>query len=273
MKILLTALLSIVSTISFSQQIAAKDSLHEAINNLNWESFAIETTGWKVTCVLNDNAQKITSMKDPDKYEKLINAISDSSKTAVIHIILSKCVNARTIIEDGSKNIGPKRVPVFSYNGLKWAEYRNKKWIVDDGMNTIKKYWTDVLITKGPCKVYDEYFSFINDAGPQSENTSSFLGLNINKKIDWLYFIPCPDSVKRIKLIAGLDDKSKIITLHWLLTKNYEDISKVKSWKKKLKNEGTRYKMNHLRWTKTKDGKVLLTEKEIDNIKHYWNKR
>ena len=108
---------------SARSQPAAVDSVDFYINKLGWHSSGVAC---KYFCevALYDDAKRLIGLSDPRKIQKLISHLRDSSKTVVIHLILTKTLEPL----DGCFGMWPNygkdgkiSTMGYEYNGLRWA--------------------------------------------------------------------------------------------------------------------------------------------------------
>src|ERR1700683_289201 len=129
---------------SAKSQPAAVDSVDFYINKLGWRSSGVAC---KYFCevAFYDDAKRLIALPDPRKIQKLISHLEDSSKSVVIHLILTKILEPL----DGSFGMwlnygkdGKISTMGYEYNGLHWAS--DSAWnntISREEVDNITHYW------------------------------------------------------------------------------------------------------------------------------------
>jgi hypothetical protein len=133
----------LVLFVSARSQSAALDSVDFYINKLGWRSSG---AACKYFCevAFYDDAKRLIALPDP---RKLISHLGDSSKTVVIHLILTKILEPL----DGSFGMWPNygkdgkiSTMGYEYNGLHWAS--DSAWnntISREEVDNISRYWRE----------------------------------------------------------------------------------------------------------------------------------
>jgi hypothetical protein len=144
MKIPIIVVFTVITIVSARAQPLQGDSVDIYISKLGWASSGV---AWKYfpEIALYDDAQRLITLKDNQKIQKLINNISDSPKTVVIHLILTRLLEPsyttfawRYIYGNDSK----VKTVVYTYNGLQWAtDSLFNSSVSREEINKIAQYW------------------------------------------------------------------------------------------------------------------------------------
>jgi len=127
-----------------SQSVGLGDSVDFYINRLGSRSSGIS---WAYTpnIALYEGAKALVAIKDMRKIPKLINSLGDSSKTVVLHLILSRLVEPENSSIRCKYNYGKdgKILSVdYIYNGLEWLWDSVGNNIVSQGeIDKVERYW------------------------------------------------------------------------------------------------------------------------------------
>lgn len=136
-----------LSNCAFSQN-NARDSLDYYINKLNWSSFEV-VTNYISKVVLKEDAKEILAIKSKNKIKRLVSNISNSEKTVVIHMILTRLLEPRKdkfnykyrYAQDSSV-----RTVQYTYNGLTWSWSKEHGNIIEkESIDKVKNYWSKRL--------------------------------------------------------------------------------------------------------------------------------
>lgn len=135
---------------STAQVNKSEDLMCFYIKKLNWNSYSVSTTYGSFPYLLDD-AKKIISINNKHKKIRLLQSISDSTKTVVIHIILTKILEPKKQIFSQVPHFSMDTINNFTYtfNGLSWnmnivgpnVNYH----INQDEINKIKQYWNNKI--------------------------------------------------------------------------------------------------------------------------------
>jgi hypothetical protein len=127
-----------------SQSVGVGDSLDIYINRLGWHSSGIAWT-YIPKIALYEDAKMLVAIKDTRKIPKLINSLGDSSKTVVVHLILSLLVEPENGSIQWKYNYGKDGEIVsadYVYNGLEWLWDTSGNSIVSRGeIDKVERYW------------------------------------------------------------------------------------------------------------------------------------
>ncbi len=131
---------------ALSQDILAKDSVSFYSKKLSWDDVHYKTSTFSTQLKLSDIAGRLLSCKDSTSVYTLYSYISDSTKTVVIHIILTRMFEpANGLIKESyikANGLDPGEIN-YTYNNLTWTfpDYEIKK----SEILKIKRYWKQKL--------------------------------------------------------------------------------------------------------------------------------
>jgi hypothetical protein len=127
-----------------SQSAGSRDSVDIYINRLGLRSSGIAWT-YVPKIALYEDAQRLIAIKDMTKIQKLINSLGDSSKTVVVHLILSHLVEPENSGIQCRYNYGKDgkvESTAYVYNGLEWLWDSNWNNIVSrEEIDLIQRHW------------------------------------------------------------------------------------------------------------------------------------
>jgi hypothetical protein len=125
-----------------SQSLPKEDSVDIYISRLDWDSFSI---AWNYVpmIALGKDAKRLIAIRGI-KIKKLIDNITDSQKTVVIHQILT------SLLEPSNREFGVTYIYrtgcVFRYNGLQWTtDSLQKNSISQEDIDKVNQYWRERL--------------------------------------------------------------------------------------------------------------------------------
>lgn len=148
MRFFICALLSSSLASSFCQDTKKIDTTSFLISRLNWNSFAF-AENYGISLQIGQDAQYLIEISDSSKYSKLLNSIEDSTKTVIIHVILTKLLEPRKGVFSSRLNYVNNDYHLdilsvsYKYNNLSWAETSfTHKYLIDaNEIHKIKEYW------------------------------------------------------------------------------------------------------------------------------------
>ncbi|MFN8359100.1 MAG: hypothetical protein U0264_04220 [Candidatus Kapaibacterium sp.] len=144
--ILLTA-----QNLAFGQIDSAR--IYLLVNRLSWKSISMNCMGTIIMLTHEDSTEKAILKIGKPATNKLIEALDDTSKTVIAHIVLTQIWNdnknrllsEKYIFKECNQRVGTHYV----YNGLVWEWYDGKDFgIRQSEVEKIKKYWIAKLIDK-----------------------------------------------------------------------------------------------------------------------------
>jgi hypothetical protein len=144
MKYFFASALILCVTSAKSQSAEVGDSVYIYISRLGSHSSGIS---WAYTpqIALYEDAKALVAIKDMRKIPKLINSLGDSSKTVVVHLILSRLVEPENSDIQCKYNYGKdgKILSVdYVYNGLEWRWDSAGNNIVSQGeIEKVERHW------------------------------------------------------------------------------------------------------------------------------------
>jgi hypothetical protein len=151
MKVLFVTIVLLLTLSAHSQKgNAKKDKLDAAIDSLGWHSFGIATT-YFMNFYLKKDAKKLLEWKDDRKLQKLFNRLEDSSKTVVIHALLTMLLEPKKAQLGGSYIYKDSSIVsiAFTFNNLRWeAFFEENPSIKREVILNAKKYWLHRLTNK-----------------------------------------------------------------------------------------------------------------------------
>ena len=127
---------------------AAQDSTSYYIKKLGWESIVLKTT-YVSELILGKDGQWLVASKNDKTVKKLFCVITDDTRTAVVHMILSKMYEPQNSSFKESyvyKNDSIITVNL-TYNNFTW-QYHTKEakyTIAPEEVKKIKEYWAKKL--------------------------------------------------------------------------------------------------------------------------------
>ena len=108
---------------------ADKDPLSNCIDKLGWDSFKINVFPVSFKLSLDDNAQKIITIKHRNKCQILMRSV-DADKAVVIHIVLTKILEPEKYYiqdsliyhKDSNGKLNSQKIDSVKYtlNGVSW---------------------------------------------------------------------------------------------------------------------------------------------------------
>lgn len=149
-KILMLVCLIIGQCSSINAQTNKVDSLNFYINKLNWSSFGINCQ-YVLMLDLADDARKIIALPNKEKTKLLLRHIEDSTKTVIIHVLLTELLEPNKSLLSYRYNYQGKEITgiTFSYNGISWSDTDGKKPTIDrNNIITAKQYWVGKFLKK-----------------------------------------------------------------------------------------------------------------------------
>jgi hypothetical protein len=128
-----------------AQALFNEDSVDIYIARLNWNSFG-ENGQYFSQLVLGQDAKRLIRLKSSSTIEKLIQHLTDSTKTVVIHQILTQLLDGSNwSFSEGYSTGNNSPFPIaYTYNGLTWL--RDSLWrpvITPDEIKKIEQYWRE----------------------------------------------------------------------------------------------------------------------------------
>lgn len=129
---------------SARSQPAAVDSVDFYIKKLGWSSSGV-ACNYFCELAMYDDAKRLIALPNQRKIQKLICHLGDSSKTVVIHLILTKILEplvGRFGMRPNYGKDGKISTVGYEYNGLHWAS--DSAWnntVSREEVDNITHYW------------------------------------------------------------------------------------------------------------------------------------
>jgi hypothetical protein len=149
----------IIFFLLFARNIAigqTQDSTIYHIEKLNWESFKVILQYATKKTFFDENAQKLVTIRDSKKFNRLLHYISQEDKSVAIHAILTKIYEPKKLLVsvryNYKKDANAKEIPsemigmTFSLNNITWdIKFNDDKQpsycIANSEILKIKEYW------------------------------------------------------------------------------------------------------------------------------------